>query len=230
MQALLLRFLENGEVQRVGASERTRPRRRAHHRGDKSQPRRSCRRRRVPRGSAVPPASDSHPCAAAAGSPRRHPPLLEFFAQPSSTAGAVHRSGHASCCCVTGGPATSANCRTSWSRPSGSPAVPRSGPSIFRRTYASAEGFVHTRERRRRVADDLYEALGGGALLLLGAHPSAVPFERHHEARYSRTGAAWAAGDAWQLSRTRCPLQHAAARLPAVPQFPDRSRLQGGIP
>ena len=44
-------------------------------------------------------------------------------------------------------------------------------------------------ERRKQVADELYQALVAGRLLVLGAHPPAVPGARHHAARHARAGA-----------------------------------------
>ena len=54
MQGLLLRFMETGELQKVGADRDRRPRQRPRHRRDQPQPARHDHRRHVPRGSVLP--------------------------------------------------------------------------------------------------------------------------------------------------------------------------------
>ena len=70
MQALLLRFLENGEIQAVGADHVAGAGRRARDRRHQSQPERPRRRRPVPRGPLVPVARHPPPRASAPGAGR----------------------------------------------------------------------------------------------------------------------------------------------------------------
>ena len=72
MQGLLLRFLETGELQKVGADRTGGPRRRPRHRRDQPQPARHDRAGHVPRGPVLPPERHSPDRAAAARAPRRH--------------------------------------------------------------------------------------------------------------------------------------------------------------
>ena len=74
------------------------------------------------------------------------------------------------------------------------------GPEHLPR-HTRGGSLVHTRERRRQVADDLYEALAAGRTRS-GRTSIRCSLRRHHQARYPRTGAARAAGDARQLPRT----------------------------
>ena len=73
MQGLLLRFLETGELQKVGAERSGLGGQRARHRRDQPQPARPDRPGAVPRGSLLP--AERHPSgdAAAARAPRGHP-------------------------------------------------------------------------------------------------------------------------------------------------------------
>ena len=48
----------------------------------------------------------------------------------------------------------------------------------------AGETLLPARERRRQIADDLYDALGVGRLLVLGAHPPDLPAARHHPPRH----------------------------------------------
>ena len=72
MQGLLLRFLETGELQKVGADGSGRHRQRARHRRDQPQPARHDRAGHVPRGPVLPPERHPHRRAAAARAPRGH--------------------------------------------------------------------------------------------------------------------------------------------------------------
>ena len=72
MQGLLLRFLETGELQKVGADAHRRSRRRAGHCRDQPQPARHGRAGHVPRGSVLPAERHSSHRAAAARAPRGH--------------------------------------------------------------------------------------------------------------------------------------------------------------
>ena len=73
MQGLLLRFMETGELQKVGADRVAGPRQRARHRGDQPESARHDRRGHVPRGSVLPLERHSPDGAAAARAPRGHP-------------------------------------------------------------------------------------------------------------------------------------------------------------
>ena len=70
MQALLLRFLETGEIQRVGSDRRLPPRRRPRDHRDPSSSRRSHRRQDVPRRSLLSPQRRAHRGAAPARAAR----------------------------------------------------------------------------------------------------------------------------------------------------------------
>ena len=72
MQALMLRFLETGEIQRVGSERQGPPPQRPRHHRHPSAPARAHRRQDVPRGSLLPPERHPHRGAAAARPPRRH--------------------------------------------------------------------------------------------------------------------------------------------------------------
>ena len=77
MQGLLLRFLETGELQKVGADRVVGPRRRPRHRRDQSQPARHDRPGHVPRRPVLPPERHSphrcRRCATAARTSRSSP-------------------------------------------------------------------------------------------------------------------------------------------------------------
>ena len=79
MQGLLLRFLETGEMQKVGADRTGGPRRRPRDRRDQPQPARDDRAGAVPRGSVLPP--------------QRHP--------PRRAAAARAQGGHPGCSSIT---------------------------------------------------------------------------------------------------------------------------------
>ena len=80
MQSLLLRFLENGEIQRVGTTTRERSRRRPRHRRDQPRPAAGGRREDVPRGSLLPAERDPHDaCRRCASVPRTFRSLLDHF-------------------------------------------------------------------------------------------------------------------------------------------------------
>ena len=66
MQALVLRFLENGEILPVGSERLRHSRRRAHHRGDQSHADERDQAESVPRGPLLPPQRHSHRDPAAA--------------------------------------------------------------------------------------------------------------------------------------------------------------------
>ena len=205
MQALLLRFLENGEMQRVGADERTRRGRCPHRRRDESQPRRARGGRRVPRGSAVPSARDSHPRAAAPRAPRGHPApcrafrvarvrspvqfttkaleLLQRYRWPGNVRelqNIVEQAVWQSDATEIG---AGAPARTCVRATEAADADARAPPAGCRRTVRCA------REWR---------------LFVLGAHPPAVSRSRHHASRHQGTGAQRTADDARKLSWYCC--------------------------
>ena len=79
MQGLLLRFLETGELQKVGADRAAGHRQRARDRRHQPQPARDDRAGHVPRGPVLP--AERHPPAraAAARAQGRHPDAVEHF-------------------------------------------------------------------------------------------------------------------------------------------------------
>ena len=123
MQALLLRFLENGEIQSVGADTAPRPRRRARvvaatnrnlaERVAAGEFREDLLYRLRVIHIHVPPLRERREDIAAAG----RAPAREVAARRST----IQRRGAAAAASAIAGPATSASCRTSSSRPSGSP-------------------------------------------------------------------------------------------------------------
>ena len=178
MQALLLRFLENGEIQSVGARPIAAARRRARRRRHQSQPARHGRRRPVPRGPAATAcASSTSTCRRCASGAKTSALLVAALAEairpqtcrfPTSDAGAAalslagqrpraperRRAGD-----VVVGPA----------RSSTSAHLP---PTV----RAAGEALLPTRERRRQVADDLYDALvSGGYSFWEHIHPMFLP-------------------------------------------------------
>ena len=120
MQALLLRFLENGEIQARRLGRIAGARRRARDRRDQPQPRRAGRRRPVPRGPVVPSARHPPPRAAAARAARRRPAAGGALPRGARGADAVHGRRAGAARSATAGRATSANCRTSSNSWSGS--------------------------------------------------------------------------------------------------------------
>ena len=116
MQAMLLRFLENGEIQAVGSDSASDDRRCAGHRGDQSQSSGSHRGGTVPRGPALPSASDSPRSAAAAVTQGRDPGARESLHRANPSAGQLHRRKRWRCSVDIAGQATCASCRTSSSR------------------------------------------------------------------------------------------------------------------
>ena len=163
MQALLLRFLENGEVQSVGAD----------HVQTKVDVRVIAATNRVladmvtngtvPRRPAVPAARHPHPRAAAARAARRHPAARasSWCRSPGATASSARPRSR--CSSATGGPATCASCRTSSSSRCGcrTAAAWRSShlpPAV----QAAGDAAAPMRERRRQVSDELYTALVSG--------------------------------------------------------------------
>ena len=69
-----------------------------------------------------------------------------------------------------------------------------------------------------------------GRLFLLGTHPSAVPAARRDAARRPRAGAPRALDDAWELSIAAAAVWDAGVGLQAVPEFPGGARLQRRFP
>ena len=113
MQALLLRFLENGESAVRGRRPRADEGGRARDRRHEPCPRGHGHERPVPRRPAVPAARHSHPRAAAARAARRHPSARAVPGVEVRARGGVQRGCAARCSNATGGPATCASCRTS---------------------------------------------------------------------------------------------------------------------
>ena len=91
MQGLLLRFLETGELQKVGADRARRPRQRPRHRRDQPQPARHDRAGHVPRGPVLPPERHPPDRAAAARAPRGHPGADRALPRRSSPRTTAHR-------------------------------------------------------------------------------------------------------------------------------------------
>ena len=158
MQALLLRFLENGEIQAVGS--------------DPSQARvdvrviaatnRNLTSSSPPASSArtsLPAARHPPPRAAAPGAARGRHALVRHFLAARPRPSTLHRRGAAALLQRYHGPATSASSRTSSNSSSGcAPATSWSrAPGLPVSSPPPATGF--RRERRRQPADELYDAL-----------------------------------------------------------------------
>ncbi len=97
-------------------------------------------------------------------------------------------------------------------------------PEALRRT--NERDMAALRERRRQVADQLFDALTAHQVLVLGGRLSAVHRARSDAARYPRTGATGTQPHQWQLPRAGDAVRHEPDRLLPVPQLPDRARLQ----
>ena len=69
-----------------------------------------------------------------------------------------------------------------------------------------------------------------GPIRLLGTHPSNVPGTRSDTSRRPGTGQSRVTRDERELPRGTAALSHAGERLPPVPQLPDRPRVQSGFP
>ena len=172
MQALLLRFLEQGELQRVGADERTRrvdvrivaaTNRNLAERVAAGEFREDLLYRLRVIHIHVPPLRE-----------RRADirPLVAHFARRRPAAGRVHACGAATCSSAIAGPATSASSRTSSSTRSGSRTAREIGPESLPQCVRVTEPLVQTRERRRQIADELYDALvNGGCSFWAHIHP-----------------------------------------------------------
>ena len=161
MQALLLRFLENGEIQRVGADRAATQvdvRVVAATNRNLAELR---RRRPVPRGSALPSARDPHPRAAAARAARRRPgPAAHFFARAARTAGDISPTMRCELLLRYRWPGNVRELQNVVEQAGlASPADDRASAASICRRHRVAETAGQTRERRRQVADDLYEAL-----------------------------------------------------------------------
>ena len=99
-----------------------------------------------------------------------------------------------------------------------------------RAVRTAGDALLPARERRRQVADELYDALvSGGYSFWEHIHPIflARDITRHdvRELVVSRL-----AHDARQLSRAAAAVRDVAHGLQAVPQLPDDARLQGRLP
>ena len=161
MQGLLLRFLENGEVQRVGASERTRPvdariiaatNRNLADRVAGGEFREDLLYRLRVIHIHVPPLRD-----------RRADiqPLIDYFA--SRRPRPVHFTEAARQLLLRyRWPGNVRELENIVEQAAWQAGTTEIGPEHLPAHIRVAEGFVHTRERRRRVADDLYEALAAG--------------------------------------------------------------------
>ncbi len=161
MQALLLRFLENGEIQAVGSDESAGARRRSRGRRDQSQSERSGRRRPVPRGPAL--SAAGHPSARAASSraARRRPGADDstFSPVPNGRWSFTDEALRA----LRAIPLAGQRPRTAECRRTAGLAVDdrsSSASSISRWRCATRPAPLKPLvDRRRQVADDLYDAL-----------------------------------------------------------------------
>ncbi len=175
MQALLLRFLENGEIQAVGADHArstvdvrvvAATNRNLADMVANGQFREDLLYRLRVIHIHVPPLRERKEDVRV---------LVEHLASKAArpSASRTRRCARSS---AIAGPATSASCRTSSSRRCGWPTasvveVGHLPPAV----QASADHVLPIKERRKQVADELYQALVVGRLFLLGAHSSAVP-------------------------------------------------------
>ena len=97
-------------------------------------------------------------------------------------------------------------------------------------TVRVSDTLVQSKERRRQIADDLYEALvNGGYSFWAHVHPLflARDITRHDIRELVRHGLRTTRG---QLSRADEPVRDELGRLPAVPQLPRGARVQGRLP
>ena len=230
MQALLLRFLEQGELQRVGADERARhvdvrivaaTNRNLAERVAAGEFREDLLYRLRVIHIHVPPLRE-----------RRADirPLVAHFAERGVPAVSSSRPRRSTCSSAIAGPATSASSRTSSSTRSGSRTAGRSVPSRCRTCVRMTEPLA---AGPRAAAPDRRRAVryaGQRRLLVLVAHPSAVPGARHHAARHPGAGPAGPADHPRQLSRPADAVRDDARGLSAVSQFPGGARVQGGLP
>ena len=91
------------------------------------------------------------------------PLLIEHLLKRSRRAASRSPTKRCRCSSAIAGPATSASSRTSSSRRSGSPSADMIDVGHLPRGVRTAgESLLPTRERRRQVADDLYDALVSG--------------------------------------------------------------------
>ena len=104
------------------------------------------------------------------------------------------------------------------------------GVSDLPLTVRVSDTLVQTKERRRQIADDLVRGARQRRLLVLGARASALPGARHHAPRHPRARSPRAADHPWQLSRADESVRDELGRLPAVPQLPRGARVQGRLP
>ena len=230
MQALLLRFLETGEIQSVGAARSARDlnvrviaatNRNLAERSRPGEFREDLLYRLRVIHIHVPPLRE-----------RRDdiPPLVEHFLKRSERRGARSPTRRCSRCSATGGRATSASCRTSSSRRVALPTgniidvghLPRRAAAAVDAAAdrASAAGRSPTSCTRRWC----------GRLFLLGPRPPALPerdLTRHDIRELVCRGLAH---DPRQLPGAAAAVRHLAPRLQAIPQFPDGARVQGGLP
>ena len=99
-----------------------------------------------------------------------------------------------------------------------------------RAVRSAGESLLPTRERRRQVADDLYDALvSGGYSFWEHIHPIFL-VAGHHEVRRPRADRQRSADDARELPGAAAALRDPAHGLQALPQLPDDARMQGGLP
>ena len=131
MQAWLLRFLENGEIQAVGSERIAGACRRSRGRRDQSQSERPRRRGPVPRGPPVPAARHPPPRAAPSGAGRRHSRADAALSARSWAGAAASRTMRFARCCNTNGQETSGSSGTSSNSSSGCRRATLSGSSTF---------------------------------------------------------------------------------------------------
>ena len=216
MQGLLLRFMETGELQKVGADRiagRVNVRVIA---ATNRNLRDMISAGHVPRGPVLPPERHPSDGAAAARAPRGHSGadrLLHAavhaeqrlhpvkFISPDAMQAAVR---------TTRGPATSASWRTSSSGcvVTGRTEIGDARDLPMEIRMQQTIGLRPKRERRRTVADDLYKKLDRGARVVLDCGLSALHAARDHARQRARPGAQGARGRARQLQDRREAVQH----------------------